>query len=52
VIKKLENGAILSPFPKKIIILIGRVHPSETPSSFMVEGFLRKFLESKGDTYY
>jgi hypothetical protein len=48
VIKKPETGAILSPIPKKIIIVCGRVHPAETPSSFMIEGFLKKFVESKG----
>jgi hypothetical protein len=51
VIKKPEAGAVLSPIPKKIIIVCGRVHPSESPSSFMVEGFLRKFMESKGSAY-
>ena len=51
IIKKPETGAVLSPFPKKIIIIMGRSHPAETPSSFMIEGFLRKFLESKPKEY-
>lgn len=32
---------------KKIVILTGRVHPGESNSSFMMEGFIKFILSTK-----
>ncbi len=34
---------------KKVVVIIGRVHPGETNSSFMMEGFI-KFITSPTNT--
>jgi murein tripeptide amidase MpaA len=32
--------------------MVGRQHPGDAPSSFMVEGFLHKLLNTKDKTYW
>jgi murein tripeptide amidase MpaA len=35
---------------KKIVVITGRVHPGETNSSFMMEGFLKFISDPKNET--
>lgn len=30
---------------KKIVVITARVHPGETPSSFVMEGIIKKLIE-------